>query len=93
MRVPNEQPFVWHWHGFKPYDVQCWLRYLDSGAWDLEELTIRDGLQETKKGGCRGLLNPRMQMHECSLAAYLDLLAANERLLAIADAIYSDDGG
>ena len=54
-------------------------------------MDVRDGLQETKKGGCRGLLNPRMQMHECSLAAYLDLLAANERLLAIADAIDEGD--
>ena len=28
MRVPPEQPYLWHWHGFKPYDVVCWLSVL-----------------------------------------------------------------
>lgn len=87
MKLPAVQPFVWHWHGFKPYDVRCWLDRLESGAWDLD-LDVKSSLQAAgKHGSCRGLLNGRMGMHECSLATYLDLFAAHERLLVIADAL------
>ena len=52
---------------------------------------IKTGLQNSGKMGCRGLLNGRMGMHECSLATYLDLYAAHERLLVIADALQAQD--
>eukprot|EP00632_Arachnochrysis_sp_CCMP2950_P014300 CAMPEP_0185695000 /NCGR_PEP_ID=MMETSP1164-20130828/4256_1 /TAXON_ID=1104430 /ORGANISM="Chrysoreinhardia sp, Strain CCMP2950" /LENGTH=290 /DNA_ID=CAMNT_0028361859 /DNA_START=317 /DNA_END=1186 /DNA_ORIENTATION=+ len=26
-------PIAWHWHGFKPYDVECWLSLMRRGAW------------------------------------------------------------
>ena len=90
MKLPGVQPFVWHWHGFKPYDVQCWLGLLETSRWNLTT-DIKTGLQNSGKMGCRGLLNGRMGMHECSLATYLDLYAAHERLLVIADALQAQD--
>ena len=87
MRVPPKLPYLWHWHGFTPYDVACWLGVLEKGNWSFEE-PVRDAIQRTKKKKfCRGLLGPRMVVHECSLAMYLDLYAAHRRLLAIADAL------
>jgi len=60
---------------------------LERGNWSFEE-PVRDAIQRTKKKKfCRGLLGPRMVVHECSLAMYLDLYAAHRRLLAIADAL------
>ena len=29
------QPRIWHWHGYKPSDVSCWLRTMAEGAWPL----------------------------------------------------------
>ena len=37
MRVPPEQPYLWHWHGFKPYDVACWLSVLERDRWHFED--------------------------------------------------------
>ena len=65
MRVPPEQPYLWHWHGFKPYDVECWLSVLERDRWHFED-SVRDAIQKTKKEKfCRGLLGPRMVVHEC----------------------------
>ena len=90
MRVPPEQPYLWHWHGFKPYDVQCWLSVLERDRWHFEE-SVRDAIQKTKKEKfCRGLLGPRMVVHECSLAMYLDLYASHLKLLAVADALAAE---
>lgn len=86
MKLPPVQPFIWHWHGFKPYDVACWLGQLEGGGWDLDA-DVKTALATAGKHGCRGLLNGRMGMHECSLATYLDLFAAHERLLGIAAAL------
>ena len=91
MKLPGVQPFVWHWHDFKPYDVACWLGLLEQSKWNLT-ISMREGLQASGKLGCRGLLNGRMDMHECSLATYLDLYAAHERLLVIADALQARGG-
>ena len=27
------EPKLWHWHGYKPSDVDCWLNAIESGAW------------------------------------------------------------
>jgi len=90
MRVPPEQPYLWHWHGFKPYDVACWLSVLERSKWHFED-SIRDAIQRTKKEKlCRGLLGPRMVVHECSLAMYLDLYASHLQLLAVADALAAE---
>ena len=29
------QPHIWHWHGYKPADVACWLRSIATGTWPL----------------------------------------------------------
>ena len=30
---PSFAPSIWHWAGYKPNDVQCWLRAMRSGKW------------------------------------------------------------
>ena len=43
MKLPGVQPFVWHWHDFKPYDVACWLGLLEQSKWNLT-ISMREGL-------------------------------------------------
>ena len=33
--LPWLQPRIWHWHGYKPADVACWLGSMAAGAWPL----------------------------------------------------------
>mmetsp|Transcript_6164 Transcript_6164/g.7886 ORF Transcript_6164/g.7886 Transcript_6164/m.7886 type:complete len:252 (-) Transcript_6164:241-996(-) len=82
-------PIVWHWHGFKPYDVQCWLEQLQNGNWHLKD-DIRSLIQHSKRRGCRGLVNHRMSFPECSLHLYLLLYSSYQRLLVIANQLLSD---
>lgn len=91
-QLAPEGPVIWHWHGYKPYDVQCWLDNLDNGKLDLRRdhvnasVTIEAMLRASKtKGNCRGSLNARLALPECSLYLYLSLLAHYYHLLQIAD--------
>jgi hypothetical protein len=36
-RVPLRwhQPHIWHWHGYKPRDVRCWINAMSRGTWPL----------------------------------------------------------
>ena len=27
------RPRIWHWHGYKPQDVACWLEAMRRGSW------------------------------------------------------------
>ena len=31
--LPQGTPRIWHWHGYKPRDVHCWLRMMSMGVW------------------------------------------------------------
>ena len=93
------RPIIWHWHGYKPYDVQCWLDGLISGRVELpgpsvssEPLPHGGGglntmLRSSKSAGCRGSLNPRLALPECSLHLYLRLLSHYYHLLHLAENI------
>lgn len=83
-RPDAQTPYVWHWHGFKPYDVKCWLEVLIEGDWNLKG-DVRTQISRSKSHGCRGLLNTRMSFPDCSLALYLELYANYLRLLLVAD--------
>ncbi|KAJ1461654.1 hypothetical protein M885DRAFT_506711 [Pelagophyceae sp. CCMP2097] len=86
-KPPGVSPYIWHWHGYKPYDVECWLGLLERGTW-VHTNTVAQELKASAKKGCRGLINGRMAwMHECSLSLYLTLYSHYERLLLMADAI------
>ena len=34
-RAAVKYPRLWHWHGFKPRDVECWLSSIDRGTWPM----------------------------------------------------------
>ena len=31
--LPWPEPRIWHWHGYKPGDVQCWFNAMANGSW------------------------------------------------------------
>ena len=33
--LPWLEPHIWHWHGYKPTDVACWLGSMANGGWAL----------------------------------------------------------
>lgn len=33
--LPWHEPRIWHWHGYKPSDVACWMRSIAEGTWPL----------------------------------------------------------
>ena len=33
VKLPWTQPRIWHWHGYKPSDVQCWMDSIAQGRW------------------------------------------------------------
>ena len=88
---PADEPRIWHWHGYKPVDVQCWLRAIRTGSWperswhDTEANCTRGRCRYTPilGSGCRhfSILKPR----PCFLRSYTHLLAQHRRLLHIAD--------
>lgn len=34
-RLRWHEPHIWHWHGYKPNDVACWLNAMATGKWPL----------------------------------------------------------
>ena len=86
------EPKLWHWHGYKPSDVDCWLNAIDSGAWP--ERSWR-ALPNCKRGrckwkpivgsGCRYF--GRITMKPCYLRTYVYMLAQHRKLLELADSV------
>lgn len=89
--TPDVEPRLWHWHGYKPADVECWLNAIRSGAWP--ERAWRDTEPNCNRGRCRftpivgsgcrvmSVLKPR----PCYLRTYTHLLAQHQKLLYVAD--------
>ena len=90
-------PRLWHWHGFKPHDVECWHRAIGSGAWPLRAWrnTVPGCTGRTRprcifmpvhNSGCRyfGRLTAVLRMTPCYLRTYTYLLNQHRRMLTIA---------
>ena len=90
---PVTQPRLWHWHGYKSGDVQCWLDAMANGSWPerawrkpecVGRLRGRGACsyKPIRGSGCRYL--GRISPGPCYLRTYTYLLRQSERLLALA---------
>jgi len=97
-------PRLWHWHGFKPPDVECWHRAIASGAWPVRAWrnTVPGCTGKTRPrcmfmpvhgSGCRyfGRLTAVLGMTPCYLRTYTYLLQQHRRMLAVAKALADAD--
>ena len=90
-RRPIAEPRIWHWHGYKPADVRCWLTAMENGSWP-ERAWRRPACQGTHRGSCtykpiRGSgcrYYGRITPGKCYLRTYAYLLGEHERFLAMA---------
>ena len=86
-------PHVWHFHGYKPKDVVCWLDAIHSGAWPIRAWhTIgprcRQGRCRWKPirgSGCRYF--GRIEPSRCFLRTYTYLLVEFRQMIRLADSI------
>ena len=84
---------VWHWHGWKPYDIECWVDLMTRGEWPsgerLQEVAKAGdwGLKVAAEQGCRGKLAPRLLPHKCFLKSYALLLSHHRRLIRMAETL------
>ncbi|KAL1498865.1 hypothetical protein AB1Y20_013389 [Prymnesium parvum] len=82
---------IWHWHGYKPADVRCWLDAMVSGAWPRRAWRDLDGCdgrgrcryRPVKDSGCRWF--SRIELAPCYLHTYVHLLLQHERFLWLAN--------
>ena len=90
-------PRVWHWHGFKPGDVECWHAAIGAGRWPLRAWrnTVPGCTPRTRPrcqfmpvhgSGCRyfGRLKEVLGSTPCYLRTYTYLLQQHRRMLQIA---------
>jgi hypothetical protein len=90
-------PRLWHWHGFKPRDVDCWHGAIRSGRWPIRAWrnTVPGCTGKTRprcmfmpvhNSGCRyfGRLTAVLGMTPCYLRTYTYLLEQHRRMLRIA---------
>lgn len=97
-------PKLWHWHGFKPHDVECWHRAIQSGAWPLRawrnavpgctgKTRPRCLFMPVHNSGCRyfGRLTAVLAMTPCYLRTYTHLLMQHRRMLDIAHKLDTHD--
>jgi hypothetical protein len=93
-------PRIWHWHGFKPRDVECWHRAIHTGSWPLRawrntvpgctgKTRPRCTFMPVHNSGCRyfGRLTAVLAMTPCYLRTYTHLLEQHRRMVRIADAL------
>lgn len=85
------EPHIWHWHGYKGSDVQCWLRAMVNGTWPeraWRRPTTRAcagsrrgacAYKPIRGSGCRYL--GRITPNACYLRTYTYLLTQHHRLL------------
>ena len=89
-------PRLWHWHGFKPHDVECWHRAISSGRWPLRAWrnTVPRCTGKTRprclfmpvhNSGCRyfGRLTAALGMTPCYLRTYTYLLQQHRRFVVV----------
>lgn len=94
------EPHLWHWHGYKARDVECWLHHL-SGDGQPCGKEAADGSCtpiSLSNGSVRHLMHMRGCVRRqpivyawgtCAFRVYLYLLNEHRRLLLLADAAYS----
>lgn len=91
------EPRIWHWHGYKGGDVECWLRAMRNGSWPeraWRQPTNCDGrrgacsYKPIRGSGCRYM--GRITPSPCYLRTYTYLLTQHRSLLAYAQASVSD---
>ena len=84
---------IWHWHGYKPDDVRCWLEAIRVGRWPLRAWRSLDGCngqgrcsyRPVKNSGCHWF--GRIDLAPCYLRTYTHLLVQHRRLLWLSDSI------
>jgi len=97
----QQVPRVWHWHGYKPHDVKCWLDAMRAGRWPLRGW--RDETPNCRRGRCRWkpIIGSgcryfgRISLNPCYLRTYTYLLMQHLSLLQLADQLVlrnSSDG-
>jgi len=67
-----DKAVLWHFHGYKPWDVACWFDQMDKGA----PLSV---WQDPSKEGCRW--HKFIHPDACYLQTYAQLLATWEAFL------------
>ena len=90
-------PRIWHWHGFKPPDVECWHRSIFTGRWPVRawrdtvkpcngKTRPRCNFMPISNSGCRyfGRLTAVLAMTPCYLRTYTYLLEQHRHMLRIA---------
>ena len=78
-------PHIWHWHGYKPHDVACWMDAIEGGAWPSrawQDLPVQGS-------GCRYF--DAITMGSCYLRTYAFLLTQHQLLLRFARRLYSQN--
>ena len=93
-------PRIWHWHGFKPNDVECWHRSIRSGRWPVRAWrdTVKPCHGKTRprcnympilNSGCRyfGRLTAVIALTPCYLRTYTYLLEQHHQMLRLARAV------
>ena len=90
-------PRLWHWHGFKPRDVECWHRAIHTGTWPVRAWrnTVPGCTGKTRprcifmpvhNSGCRyfGRLTAVLGLTPCYLRTYTYLLQQHRKMMSIA---------
>jgi hypothetical protein len=85
-----KQPRIWHWHGYKGGDVQCWLASMHNGTWPERAWRQPSHCDRPGRGacsykpirgsGCRYL--GRITPSPCYLRTYTYLLTQHHALLS-----------
>jgi len=97
--LPWREPHIWHWHGYKPADVECWIRAIADGQWPVRAWREIDGCdtkgtsqhlctyQPIRNSGCRHF--GRILHSRCYLRTYTYLLMQHRRILRLANGMLS----
>jgi hypothetical protein len=83
-------PRIWHWHGYKPQDVHCWLTAMGDGSWPARAWgDVRTPCNHPScrwkpifGSGCRFL--GRIEPKPCYLRTYAWLLSQHQKMLRLA---------
>jgi len=91
---PVSDPRIWHWHGYKPSDVQCWLHAIRAGTWPVRAWRELEGChrgrckyQPIRNSGCRSF--PQIKPARCYLRTYAHLLGEHQRLLWLSHNVFT----
>ena len=72
-------PRIWHWHGYKPTDVRCWLqKMVEEGRWP-------QGGRHPIPSGCKSFETIDARMGACYLRSYVWLLDQHDAMLRVTD--------